>query len=72
MEVVIIAFLTQKEFEDLGFDEVEDFEKMEKRASHAVNLYCRNRYDYKDLKKRNSPSAKGCKAGNRLSDSIFK
>lgn len=27
MEVVIIAFLTQKEFEDLGFDDVEDFEK---------------------------------------------
>ncbi len=52
MEVVIIAFLTQKEFEDLGFDDVEDFEKMEKRASHAVNLYCRNRYDYKDLKKK--------------------
>ncbi|HEP1531945.1 hypothetical protein AB7851_08665 [Streptococcus pyogenes] len=51
MEVVIIAFLTQKEFEDLGFDEVEDFEKMEKRASHAVNLYCRNRYDYKPFEK---------------------
>ncbi|HEQ0585211.1 TPA: hypothetical protein VD119_001886, partial [Streptococcus pyogenes] len=49
-EVVNITFLTQKEFVDLGFDEVEDFEKMEKRAGHIINLYCRNRYDYKDFK----------------------
>lgn len=49
--VIVIAFLTQQEFEDLGFDKVEDFAKVEKRAGHAVNLYCRNRYDHKDFKK---------------------
>lgn len=51
MEVVIIAFLTQKEFEDLGFDTVDKFDNLEKRAGHAVNLYCRNRYDYKPFEK---------------------
>ncbi len=49
--MVIIAFLTQKEFEDLGFDIVEEFEKLEKRAGHAVNLYCRNLYDYRPFEK---------------------
>lgn len=29
MEVVIIAFLTQKEFEDLGFDTVDKFDNLE-------------------------------------------
>ncbi|KPJ22130.1 head-tail connector protein [Streptococcus phocae] len=51
MEVITIAFLTQKEFEELGFDEVEDFIKLEKRAGHAINLYCRNRYDYREFEK---------------------
>ncbi|MEX2784449.1 hypothetical protein AB3331_04595 [Streptococcus sp. H49] len=51
MEVVTIAFLTQDEFTELGFDDVNDFEKLEKRAEIAINMYTRNFYDVVDFEK---------------------
>lgn len=51
MEVVKIAYLTENEFEKLGFDEVEDFEKLRARAELAINMFNRNLYDFVDFEK---------------------
>lgn len=51
MEVVKIAYLTENEFEKLGFDEVEDFEKLRVRAELAINMFIRNLYDFVDFEK---------------------
>ncbi|MDD7356640.1 MAG: hypothetical protein SPD91_04660 [Streptococcus hyointestinalis] len=51
MEVVIIAYLTQDEFKELGFDEVEGFEKLVKRAEVSVNLFLNGFYDFIDFEK---------------------
>ena len=51
MEVVTIAYLTEKEFEQLGFDDVENFEKLEKRAEVAINLFLNGFYDFVDFDK---------------------
>ena len=51
MEVVKIAYLTENEFEKLGFDEVEDFEKLRARAELAINMFIRNLYDFVDFEK---------------------
>ncbi|HEM5960787.1 TPA: hypothetical protein U2B27_000523 [Streptococcus suis] len=51
MEVVTIAYLTEKEFEDFGFDEVEDFDKLLKRAEVSVNLFLNGFYDFVDFEK---------------------
>ena len=51
MEVVIIAYLTQDEFKDFGFDEVEDFEKLLQRAEIAINLFLNNFYSFVDFEK---------------------
>ena len=51
MEVVKIAYLTETEFEKLGFDEVENFEKLRARAELAINMFIRNLYDYVDFEK---------------------
>lgn len=51
MEVVKIAYLTENEFEKLGFDEVENFEKLRARAELAINMFIRNLYDYVDFEK---------------------
>ncbi len=39
-----MPYLTQKEFVDMGFDEVTDFDKLEKRAEVAINLYTQGIY----------------------------
>ena len=49
--MVIIAYLTQDEFKDFGFDEVEDFEKLLKRAEIAINLFLNNFYSFVDFEK---------------------
>lgn len=48
-EVVIIAYLTKNEYNELGFDEVNDFEKTLKRAEVAINLFLSGFYDIKDF-----------------------
>lgn len=49
--MVIIAYLTKEEFTELGFDEVEGFEKLLKRAEVAINLFIGGIYDYVDFGK---------------------
>lgn len=49
--MVTIAYLTQDEFKDFGFDEVEDFEKLLKRAEIAINLFLNNFYSFVDFEK---------------------
>lgn len=49
--MVTIAFLTQDEFNDFGFDEVEDFEKLLQRAEIAINLFLNNFYSFVDFEK---------------------
>lgn len=51
MEVVKIAYLTENEFKELGFDEVENFEKLLARAELAINMFIRNLYDFVDFEK---------------------
>lgn len=51
MEVVKIAYLTENEFEKLGFDEVENFEKLRARAELAINMFIKNLYDFVDFEK---------------------
>lgn len=49
MEVITIAYLTQDEFKKLGFDEVNDFEKLLMRAEVAINLFLDGFYGVKDF-----------------------
>lgn len=49
--MVKIAYLTEDEFEKLGFDEVENFEKLRARAELAINMFIRNLYDFVDFEK---------------------
>lgn len=52
MEVVAIAYLTKDEFtKDFGFDEVNDFEKLLKRAEVSINLFLNGFYDFVDFEK---------------------
>ncbi|WP_371399939.1 hypothetical protein [Streptococcus pyogenes] len=52
MEVVTIAYLTNDEFtKDFGFDEVNDFEKLLKRAEVSINLFLNGFYDFVDFEK---------------------
>lgn len=51
MEVVKIAYLTENEFEKLGFDEVENFGKLRARAELVINMFIRNLYDFVDFEK---------------------
>lgn len=39
-----MTYLTQDEFTKLGFDEVENFEKLAKKAEIAINLYTHGYY----------------------------
>lgn len=49
--MVTIAYLTQDEFIKLGFDEVDDFEKLLKRAEVSINLFLNGFYDFVDFAK---------------------
>lgn len=44
-----MTYLTETEFLKLGFDDVEDFEKLRARASMIVDLYIKNFYDFTDF-----------------------
>lgn len=44
-----MTYLTKEEFLKLGFDDVENFEKLEARAAMAVDLYIKNFYDFTDF-----------------------
>lgn len=48
-EVVIIAYLTKDEYNELGFDEVCDFENVLMRAEVAINLFLDGFYDIRDF-----------------------
>ena len=43
-----MTYLTQEEFDELGFDEVTDFEKLAKREKIAIDLYTNGIYQ-KDI-----------------------
>jgi hypothetical protein len=60
-EVVIIAYLTQDEYNELGFDEVCDFEKILTRAEIAINLFLNGFYDAKDFESDFEPRKKAVK-----------
>lgn len=50
--MVTIAYLTNDEFtKDFGFDEVNDFEKLLKRAEVSINLFLNGFYDFVDFEK---------------------
>lgn len=59
--MVIIAYLTQNEFEQLGFDDVENFEKLEKRAEVAINLFLGNFYSTVDFERDYEPRKQAVK-----------
>lgn len=44
-----MTYLTKEEFSNLGFDDVENFEKLEARAAMAIDLYIKNFYDFTDF-----------------------
>lgn len=44
-----MTYLTETEFLKLGFEEVEDFEKLRARASMIVDLYIKNFYNFTDF-----------------------
>ncbi|KHD40374.1 hypothetical protein NA32_06685 [Streptococcus hongkongensis] len=47
-----MAYLTQDEFtKDFGFDEINDFEKLLKRAEVSINLFLNGFYDFVDFDK---------------------
>lgn len=48
-EVVIIAYLTKDEYNELGFDEVNDFENILMRAEVAIELFLSGFYDTRNF-----------------------
>ena len=44
-----MTYLTQDEFMDFGFEEVEEFEKLLQRAEIAINLFLDGFYGVKDF-----------------------
>ncbi|MDB8613075.1 hypothetical protein PNU26_01470 [Streptococcus salivarius] len=47
-----MSYLTKEEFDDMGFHEVADFDKLEKRAEIAINFYTQGIYQrYIDFEK---------------------
>lgn len=50
--MITIAYLTQDEFtKDFGFDEINDFEKLLKRAEVSIDLFLNGFYDFVDFDK---------------------
>lgn len=56
-----MTYLTKEEFSNLGFEAVEDFEKLEARAAMAVDLYIKNFYDFTDFETDFEPRKKAVK-----------
>lgn len=44
-----MTYLTETEFLKLGFEDVEDFEKLSARASLIIDAYIKNFYDFTDF-----------------------
>ncbi|HEM6027917.1 TPA: hypothetical protein ACHVEO_001033 [Streptococcus suis] len=44
-----MAYLTEEEFNKLGFDDVNDFDKLEQRASLSIDLFIQNFYSTVDF-----------------------
>lgn len=44
-----MTYLTEEEFEKLGFDDVDDFDKLEQRASLSIDLFIQNFYSTVDF-----------------------
>ncbi|HEL9629110.1 TPA: hypothetical protein U0K61_000218 [Streptococcus suis] len=44
-----MAYLTEEEFKKLGFDDVDDFDKLEQRASLSIDLFIQNFYSTVDF-----------------------
>lgn len=49
--MVTIAYLTKDEFIDLGFDEVDGFDKLLKKAEVSINFFLNGFYDFVDFEK---------------------
>ncbi|MGT2800827.1 hypothetical protein [Streptococcus marmotae] len=56
-----MAYLTEREFEGFGFEEVEDFELLAKRAEVAIDLYTGNFYSAVDFESDFEPRKKAVK-----------
>ena len=56
-----MTYLTKEEFSSLGFDDVENFEKLEARAAMAIDLYIKNFYDFTDFASDFEPRKKAVK-----------
>lgn len=56
-----MTYLTKEEFSSLGFDDVENFEKLEARAAMAIDLYIKNFYDFTDFATDFEPRKKAVK-----------
>ena len=56
-----MAYLTETEYLKLGFEDVEDFEKLSARASLAVDLYIKNFYNFTDFESDFEPRKKAVK-----------
>lgn len=56
-----MTYLTETEFLKLGFEAVEDFEKLEARSAMAVDLYIKNFYDFADFETDFEPRKKAVK-----------
>lgn len=49
--MITIAYLTKNEYIELGFEDVDDFDTLEKRAEIAVDLFTQNFYAAVDFEK---------------------
>ena len=56
-----MTYLTETEFLKLGFEDVEDFEKLSARASLIVDAYIKNFYDFADFDTDFEPRKKAVK-----------
>ncbi|HGK7331372.1 hypothetical protein ACTGYT_09690 [Streptococcus suis] len=56
-----MEYLTSEEFVELGFEVVENFDELLKRASSTVNLFIRNFYDEVDFETDFEPRKKAVK-----------
>lgn len=56
-----MTYLTETEFLKLGFEDVEDFEKLSARASLVIDAYIKNFYDFTDFDTDFEPRKKAVK-----------
>nr|DAX91081.1 MAG TPA: Putative Head Tail Connector Protein [Caudoviricetes sp.] len=54
-------YLTESEFNELGFEEVENFDNLLKRAELTINLFIRHFYDFNDFETDFKPRKKAVK-----------